>query len=380
MLRFRKLKLKNWRNFQNIDIDLQARAFFVGANASGKSNLLDALRFLHDIANPVGGGFQAAVRSRGGIKAIRCLMARQDPEVEIAVEIGTDEATEWTYRLAFKSTKKDAPIVTHEEVCRAEVTVICRSVDAETESERGQTYLEQQSQSKQFPELPEFLGSITYRHIVPQIVRSSDKWQGVKDDPYGGGLIAEIADTTERIRKARLDKITTALQAAVPQMDGLRMNSDKNGVWHLEAKYKHWRPQGAWQTEASFSDGTLRLIGLVWLTMAKGGPLLLEEPEVSLHAGIVERLVPMFSRAQNRSGKQVIITTHSRELLSDPGLSADEVFLLTDRGQGTEVSSASSMPELMELVKQGLTLGEVALPKVASPDARQLSLFDVTSD
>lgn len=48
MLRFRKLRLKNWKNFESVDIDLRDRMFLVGPNASGKSNLLDAFRFLPD--------------------------------------------------------------------------------------------------------------------------------------------------------------------------------------------------------------------------------------------------------------------------------------------------------------------------------------------
>jgi predicted ATPase len=44
------ITLKNWRNFQSVDIDLRDRLFLVGPNASGKSNFLDALRFLRDLA------------------------------------------------------------------------------------------------------------------------------------------------------------------------------------------------------------------------------------------------------------------------------------------------------------------------------------------
>ena len=51
MLRFRKLRLKNWKNFERVDIDLQDRMFLVGPNASGKSNLLDAFRFLRDMSD-----------------------------------------------------------------------------------------------------------------------------------------------------------------------------------------------------------------------------------------------------------------------------------------------------------------------------------------
>jgi len=71
-LRFTYLRLENWRNFAEADVDLQRRVFLVGPNASGKSNFLDAFRFLYDIVS-VGGGFQEAVRKRGGVSSIRCL-------------------------------------------------------------------------------------------------------------------------------------------------------------------------------------------------------------------------------------------------------------------------------------------------------------------
>ena len=56
MLRFRKLRLTNWKNFEGVEVELQDRMLLVGPNASGKSNLLDALRFLRDLSS-VGGGF-----------------------------------------------------------------------------------------------------------------------------------------------------------------------------------------------------------------------------------------------------------------------------------------------------------------------------------
>ena len=74
-----RLIAKNWRNFRQINVPLRERQFIVGPNASGKSNLLDIFRFLRDIAKAEGGGFQKAVKDRGGVSKIRCLAARRDP-------------------------------------------------------------------------------------------------------------------------------------------------------------------------------------------------------------------------------------------------------------------------------------------------------------
>ena len=103
-MQFRHLKLKNWRNFVNVDLSFGERLFFTGPNASGKSNLLDAFRFLRDIAK-TGGGLQQAVRERGSLGKIRCLAARRYPDVELEVvleENGSANATVWRYGIGMR--------------------------------------------------------------------------------------------------------------------------------------------------------------------------------------------------------------------------------------------------------------------------------------
>lgn len=99
------IKLLNWKYFQHIDVDVRERCFIVGVNAAGKSNLLDAIRFLHDIVR-AGGGSQVAVKERGGITKIRCLAACQVTNVSISVVLSDSEshAPVWFYSLSFMHT------------------------------------------------------------------------------------------------------------------------------------------------------------------------------------------------------------------------------------------------------------------------------------
>ena len=48
-IKFTRIRLKNWKNFANAGVQLQRRMFVVGPNAIGKSNFLDAFRFLRDL-------------------------------------------------------------------------------------------------------------------------------------------------------------------------------------------------------------------------------------------------------------------------------------------------------------------------------------------
>jgi predicted ATPase len=83
-LRISRIKMQNWMNFLELDVPLSTRAFLVGPNASGKSNFLDSVLFLHDLVAS-GGGLARAVESRGGMKGVRSLFARRQPEVSLAV-------------------------------------------------------------------------------------------------------------------------------------------------------------------------------------------------------------------------------------------------------------------------------------------------------
>lgn len=116
-----RVKLYNWKNFRECDVRLSERCFVVGANATGKSNFLDVFRFLRDIVKE-GGGLQAAVNVRGGLKKIRCLAARQKTEVCIEVDISENGKKEpkWRYSLEMVNTgggiQTLAALVNREEV------------------------------------------------------------------------------------------------------------------------------------------------------------------------------------------------------------------------------------------------------------------------
>jgi len=380
-MRITRLKLENWKNFQSIDIPLRARAFFLGPNASGKSNLLDALRFLRDVAATQGGGLQSAAARRGGVRALRCLAARRTPDIALEVEIGDDDGAQWRYGLAFKHGKDDRPVITRESVTQfcgvEEKVVLARPDDGDAaDPERlSETHLEQISANRDFREIAEFLRSVSYLHAVPQIIRAPGRFQPEPDDPFGGRLLARIGETAKKTRDARLKRMNDALRIAVPQLDELQLDIDSDGVPHLKAKYRHWRPNGAWQREDQFSDGTLRLLGLVWALMEKGGPLLLEEPELSLHSAVVEKLAAVIRAATRRGGRQSLITTHSADLLSDPGIGLDEVFVLTPGDNGTTILQPGQRADIRAMMEQGISLPEALLPLSRPPKSEELPLF-----
>jgi len=378
-LRFTHVSLENWRNFAKVDIDLQRRGFLVGPNASGKSNLLDVFRFLRELVS-AGGGFQEAVRKRGGVSSVRCLSARKHSDVMVHVSIGRDEDPHaWEYEIRFSQDNLRRPIIKREWVAKAgHESPILRRPDAKDEADPKrltQTYIEQLHANQDFRDVADFLSSVRYLHIVPQLVREPDRSVGRKHDPYGGDFLEQIAGTPDRTRKSRLNRIADALKVAVPQLKELVLWRDDRGTPHLHGKHEHWRPQGAWQTEDQFSDGTLRLLGLLWSVLDGTGPLLLEEPELSLHPEVVRFIPQMIARIQQRSGRQVLISTHSSDLLRDEGIGLDEALLLDPGPEGTSVNLANSFKEIKSLLEGGVSLADAVMPRTRPKNAEQLTLF-----
>jgi predicted ATPase len=378
------LTAKNWRNFQRIDVDLRERMFIVGPNASGKSNFLDIFRFLRDIAKSDGGGLQKAITDRGGVSKLRSLAARKDPEIsiEITLEDVAGESPRWRYAVAIRQGAggKGPPFVSYERVWRDDELILDRPDDPDKADpqRRTQTHLEQIGWNETFREIPRFLQNTTYLHLVPQLLRHADQIQGriLEDDPFGQAFLERIARTTKKSQKSLLRIIEDALKIAVPQLEQLEFVRDNDtGTPHLQALYSHWRPKAGCQREDQFSDGTLRLIGLLWSLLEGESMLLLEEPEQSLNSAIVGQLAPMIHRVQKRRHRQVLISTHSDALLSE-GIDGREVLMLTPSREGTEVKVAADVNEIRVLLESGFTAGEAILPRSNPPSPEQLSLVD----
>ncbi|WP_348234178.1 AAA family ATPase [Trichocoleus sp. DQ-U1] len=376
------ITLKNWRNFRSVDVDLRDRVFLVGSNASGKSNFLDALRFLRDLAKD-GGGLQKAVRDRGGLSKIRCLYARRYPDVEIEVHLSENElqtAPTWRYAIGLKQKKggQNEPVLSYERVWKGDKQLIDRP---NTEDKRDvlrltQTYLEQINANAEFRKIPKFLESTLYLHLVPQLLRYPEAFSGagIQGDPFGRNFLERVTKTPEKTRRSRLKKIEDALRIAVPQLKQLTDVKDEMGIPHLEAVYEHWRPGAGKQREDQFSDGTLRLIGLLWSLLESDSLLLLEEPELSLNAGITSKLPSLIYRLQKAKKRQIMLSTHSADLLSDEGIGGEEVLLMTPTAEGTKVEPVSLIKDIKLLLEGGLSIADAALPLTVPPAIDKLIL------
>jgi len=360
VVRFTHLLAKNWRNFPRVDVSLGGRVILAGPSAAGKSNFLDIFRFLGDLAAP-GLGFQESVRMRGGVRRLRCLAARQNSDLGLVVHAGAGlNPTEWEYELHFNQDDQPLPFIKGERLSRCGEDLVLRpdENDAADPERLCHTALEQGGLHKEWRDFAAFLRTVRYVNPIPQLMR----------EPGGSAILDQMAATPERSRQARLRMIQETLQGAVPQLMQLEAVRDSHGRPHLRALYEHWRPRGAWQSEDQLADGTLRLIGLLWAVLDGNGPLLIEEPETSLHPQIVRLLPKMLSR---RSARQTFLTTHSPDLLCGEDVETAEILILNPHEEGTTIRPAFDLQEAADLLDRGI----LAIDAREPADDRQMNLF-----
>jgi predicted ATPase len=370
----KRLRIRNWRNFKDADFPIYDRLFLIGPNAAGKSNLLDVFRFVGEVAAE---GLKQAVARRGGVSSIRCLAARQYSDVVIALDL-KDGETEWRYELIFNQDNLSNPIVKMESVYKDnfDKPIFARpnEYDTQDSARLRQTGLEQYSYNQDYREIADFLRTVSYQHIIPQAVRDPSGFssQNLSNDPYGRDFLIRVWKTQTTRRDSRLKKITNVLRTLIPQLESLKIEN-KELKPHLVASWKNWRAHGTGHREDQLSDGTLRLLGLLWSFFEGNGPLLIEEPELSLHPEVVKLLPQLFHsiNMHRKTTRQYFISTHSFDLLSDTSIRPTQVIRLNPDEHQTSVLLPTK--EETDLMNTGrVSAADVLFPLTKSKSMNQL--------
>lgn len=198
-----------------------------------------------------------------------------------------------------------------------------------------------------------------------------------KEDYYGRNFLAQLARLNEATRNSYLKRVNDVMKLAVPQLDELTFIKDESGLYHLEARYIHWRAQGSKQTEMQFSDGTLRLIGFLFAILSGNGIILLEEPEINLHSGIVAQLPEFIAKMQRYKKRQILITTHSYDILSNAGIDGSEVILLENTEEETKATTISEIEDIRNILQAGLTVADAVIPRTQPSEIGNMSNIEM---
>lgn len=388
----RQLQIRNFRSISEATVDLGCLNVFVGLNGAGKTNFLDALAFVNDCLSE---SVELAFKNRGGIAAVRRKSAGHPYNIGLRLIIELDEATSADYSFEVTANPTERFEVAKE---RCVVRRLLED-DAIFELERGafttpipgiqpklapnRLALFAASAVEPFRAVYDFLTDMHVYSIAPLKLREyqeSDSGDVLKrDGSNAAAVLKRLQDAEDRTAFERVQSLLSEAvsgivgieHAAVGQKETIRFRQDIGS-------------KSAWTFEAlNMSDGTLRLLGLLLAVYQDNrSPLIaIEEPESTVHPAITELIVQVLVDAARE--RQILITTHSPDLLDSEELRDDQVRVVLSEHNRTTIAPVSKFGR--EAIRTGLySPGELLRLNELNPDveaavtlADQLNLFGI---
>ncbi len=340
----RRVVLRNYKSIANCDVRLHALMFLVGPNGSGKSNFLDALRL---VADSLRTSLDHALRDRGGIGEVRRRSGGRPTNPNIRLEFVLPDGKTGTYEFHLGARQQGGYEVQREEcvinpaepggpvefyeVAAGRLVKSSRQVPAPS-SDR--LFLVSVSGVVEFRPVFDALSRMGLYNLNPARIRDLQMPDQGEMLNREGSNLASVLREMKRQGPRRKQRIEEYLARVVPGLSGvdmITMGSYETIVFRQSAPgtIRPWVFPG-W----AMSDGTLRArAGLVSLFQCGNGsglriPLVgIEEPEVALHPAAAGILLDILREASRRT--QVLVTSHSPDLLDDDDIEADSILAVT---------------------------------------------------
>lgn len=362
-----KLHAKSYRSLREADVALDDLNVFIGANASGKSSILDALRFLSEGVRAR--DFRPAAFSRGGI--LHMAWKGEDAvRIELTIHLEHDgRKYEWSLRLV--RTGYDFHV--DERVDQLPdgsppVGLLAASkgegwwwsgVEGRVELKQDPTScaLAAAAADASFPAraVAEFIGRWGFFDPNPFLLRRD--WTGLESsrfDHYGRNL-GETLYALKESSPAAFDRIVEATRAVLGLPRGIEPRQSEEGRFY----FAQIEPGLRFPVhQMGVSSGTLRMLALMTALFAEPNANLIgiEEPENYVHPAALSSFVEYLLDAQDRV--QFMVTTHSPLLLDF--LNRPEVVRVVRHGEdGTTVAAGDDSAGVRKALEaSGFGLGE----------------------
>lgn len=350
----RRVSLRNYMSIAKCSVQLGALRFLVGQNGAGKSNFLDALRFTSDCLNT---SVEHALRDRGGISEVRRRSSGHPTHfgIDLQWELPSGQHGNFSFRIG---SRPNGGFEVQEERCLVHAagglgdpaSYVVRAGKVEEYSlptpppaaASDRLYLVATSGQPEFRPIYHALSHMGFYNFNPDVIRelqAPDVGEVLAGD--GRNLASVLKRLAGEEAEAPLKRITELLGRVVPGITSVT-HKPQGKKETLEFRQMVAGSKDSWRFDAeNMSDGTLRALGvLVALFQSPPSeerrvPMVgIEEPETALHPGAAAVLRAALLEASRRT--QIIVTSHSPDLLDDKAITADMLLSVTSQ-QGNSV-------------------------------------------
>jgi len=393
-----RVALKNFKSLAACDVRLGPLTFLVGPNGAGKSNFLDALRFVTDSLRT---SLEHALRERGGINEVRRRSGGHPNHFGLRLwfALASGETGHYAFRIGarpqggFEVQDEECAIRTAEalgeaQYFRIESGKVVENTQPGPAAALDRLYLVNASGLSAFRPVYEALSRMGFYSLNPDRIRDLQSPDAGELLARDGSNITSVLAQLKKNNRNRKTRIEEYLSKVVPGVRGVDVKvigpketlefrqqvAGSENPWHfLAAKHVRWHCP-----RAGNSGGAVP----VWKRRRTRVPLVgIEEPELALHPAAAGLLRDGLREASRNT--QVIVTSHSGDLLDDDQIDADSILAVYAEGGATHIAPldrAGRAALLNRLYTPGelLRMDQLRPDPESAPDKvdRQLRLFD----
>ncbi|MFA6091942.1 MAG: AAA family ATPase [Elusimicrobiota bacterium] len=380
-----RITLRNYKSIARCAVDLRPLIFLVGPNGSGKSNFLDALRLVTESLNT---SLEHALRERSGINEVRRRSEGHPTHFGIRLDLRLPKNRTAHYAFEVGAKPKGGFAVQHEE-CRVfspdalgktdfyEVEsgkMKATSLSAHPPAMSDRLYLVTASGFHEFLPVYDALSRMGFYNLNPEEIRDLQPPDAGELLLRNGSNLAAVLDHLPDKDKRRVVEFLSKVVPGVVDVNAKRIGKKET----LEFRQKIGSNGAPWRFMAeNMSDGTLRALGILTALFQSGIPshkkapvVGIDEPEAALHPGAAGVLRDALREAARHT--QVLVTSHSPDLLDNKSISDDDILAVEMREGKTLIAPVDAAGR-SAIQDKLYTAGELLRMNQLNPDEKQLT-------
>ena len=314
MRKLEKITIKNFKSIRDQTLAIGNLNIFIGGNGAGKSNLIEAFRFLREIVTQNMAGYTAM---KGGADKLLYFGRKRSPKMEFFLEFGEGDKSN-SYEVVLQGTDQDTLIIWEETAFYHEKDKYNKPYDQPISLASPESKLKSINHICARQVMLDLQSYRVYHFHDTSDTASVKGTVELEDNRYLRPQAENLAAFLYWMQKKKPDhfaNIRDAIRQVAPFFEDFRLAPLQLNETKIRLEWKE-KGSDAYFNATSLSDGTLRFICLTTLLLQPELPavVLLDEPELGLHPAAVTLLADLLSSAATRT--QIIVATQSVTLIN----------------------------------------------------------------